>query len=157
MRAADEKRRDFRLMCFASALALLVLLATPWLTIWNDGLVYPPQIYSGVNLIDLLSAADSPLGGLATWLFRAYLLLALVCLVRPATIAAVAGSCAGVAVTVWIIIVKPESGPALPGSSIEHVNWSGAPTVAAGIWLVAACVSVAGWSTRPDSPAGDVE
>lgn len=149
MRSADEKRRDLRLMCFTASLALLVLLATPWLTIWNDGLSRPPQIYSGISLIDLLSVDDSPLGGSATWLFRAYLLLAVVCLVFPATIAAVASSCAGVGVTLFIIIVKPDSSPALSGTGIEHVNWSGAPTVAVGIWLVAACVSVAGWSTGP--------
>jgi hypothetical protein len=81
VRDADEKRRDFRLMCFAASLAPLVLLATPWLTTGNDA-----------------------------------------------------------------------SSPVFPGG-IEHVDWSGAPSVAVGIWLVAVCVSVAGWSTRPDPTA----
>jgi 4-amino-4-deoxy-L-arabinose transferase-like glycosyltransferase len=148
VRDVNEKRRDFRLMCFAASLALLVLLATPWLTTWNDRLVKPPQIYSGISLLDLLYGTDSPIGSLGPWLFRVYLLLALVCLVFPATIGAVAGSCAGFTVTVLIIIAKPASSPASPG--IEHVDWSGAPTVAVGIWLVAVCVSVAGWSTRPE-------
>jgi hypothetical protein len=136
-------------MCFAASLALLVLLATPWLTTWNDDLVKPPQVYSGMSLLDLLYGTGSPLGSLGPWLFRAYLLLALVCLVFPATIVAVAGSCAGFAVTVLIIIVKPDSPPAF-GQQIEHVDWSGAPAVAVGIWLVLVCVAVAGWSTGPD-------
>ncbi|MGW6277922.1 hypothetical protein [Kribbella sp. NPDC055071] len=151
VRDADEKRRDFRLMCFAASLALLVLLATPWLTTWNDGRVTPPQVYSGVSLMDLLYDPGTPLGSLGPWLFRGYLLLALVCLVFPATIGAVIGSCAGFAVTVLIIIVKPDSSASSP--SIEHVDWSGAPGVAAGIWLVTACVAVAGWSARSEPAA----
>jgi hypothetical protein len=38
VRDVDEKRRDFRLMCFAASLALLVLLATPSLTTDTSGL-----------------------------------------------------------------------------------------------------------------------
>ncbi|MEU0092684.1 hypothetical protein [Kribbella sp. NPDC006257] len=154
MRDANQKWRDFRLMCFAASLALLVLLATPWLTTWNDGLVKPPQIYSGISLLDILSAADtsSPMGSAGPWLFRTYLLLALVCLVSPATVAALAASCAGFAVTVLIIVIKPDSSPVSPG--IEQIDWSGAPTVAVGIWLVAVCVSMAGWYTRPDPATG---
>lgn len=148
VRDVNEKWRDFRLMCFAASLALLVVLATPWLTTWNDGIVKPPRIYSGISLLDLLYGTDAPMGSSGPWLFRAFLLLVLVCLVFPATVGAVAASCAGFAVTVAIIIVKPASSPASP--EIEHIDWSGAPVVAVGIWLVVVCVSVAGWSTRPE-------
>src|SRR4051794_25597457 len=52
------------------------------LTTWNDALVNPPQIYSGISLLDILSghSTSSPMGSAGPWLFRSYLLLALVCL-----------------------------------------------------------------------------
>lgn len=135
-------------MCFAASLALLVLLATPWLTIGSDAAKPPSQTYSGAGLLFSGYGTDLPMGSSGLWLFRAYLLLALVCLVFPATISAVVASCAGFAVTVLIIIIKPEPSPA-SSSGIEYVDWNGAPTIAVGIWVVAVFVSVAGWSTGP--------
>jgi hypothetical protein len=151
-RGDDERWRDFRLMGFAASLATLVMLATPWLTIWDDGTETPTGIYSGIGMIELqqgMRGPDSPLRGLGTFLFLVYLLMALVCLLFPATIAAVVCSCSGSVVTVVIIMINLESVSASwSASNVHQVDWTGAPTVAVGIWLVAAFVAAGAWSAR---------
>ncbi|MFG1623852.1 hypothetical protein [Kribbella sp. NPDC049227] len=149
--SGDEgKRRDFRLMGFAASLALLVMLATPWLTTWDNNGKNPTRIYTAISMIELQHGVDgprSPMGGAGTLLFVVYLLLTLACLVFPATIVAVVCSCLGPVVTVVIMMMKPDSDALLSGV-VSHVDWTGAPTVAVAVWLVAAFVAAAGWSAR---------
>ncbi|WP_405056470.1 hypothetical protein OG474_27475 [Kribbella sp. NBC_01505] len=140
-------------MGVVASLALLVLLGFRWLTTWNESFLKPPRTYGGLTLTNLLSNAGSPLGDSGTWLFRIYLLLALVCLVLPATIAAVAASCAGFATTVLLIIVKPDPTPTIP-YGVAHADWSALPALAVVLWVVAVCVSFAGWSTQPARTTG---
>ncbi|GAB3936197.1 hypothetical protein GCM10029976_047590 [Kribbella albertanoniae] len=152
-----EKRRDYRLMGFATALALLVLLAMPWLTTWGAREGRPTRVYSGIRLIKLYPDAGGDSAAIwgassahENWLsvlFIAYLLLAVTCLIFPATAKALTCSCLGFVVTVVIILAKPDSYS--PGRIVRHhVDWTGASTMAAGIWLVSVFVAYVGWSAR---------
>ncbi|WP_410789481.1 hypothetical protein [Kribbella sp. C-35] len=142
---SDESRRQhFRLMGFAVSLALLVVLAPPWLTAWEDAGRPRIRLFSGISLIEL-PGGPLPLGGLGTVLFLAYLVLMLAFLLFPATIVAVVCSFAGTVVTIVIMMVEPNPAYSWTDKTYQ-VEWTGAPVVAVGIWLVAAVVAVAGWS-----------
>lgn len=151
-RGDEEKRRSFRLMGFSVALALLVTLAMPWLTTWDDRAESPTRIYSGISLIqppDPGGITRLPQDVFTGFLFGVYVLAALICLVLPATLSALVSSGAGLVVSVTILVVNRDTydGPPL-GGNVHHADWTGASTVAIGLWLVALFVSTAGWWYR---------
>ncbi|RZT28197.1 hypothetical protein EV649_1974 [Kribbella sp. VKM Ac-2569] len=145
----ESKRQHVRLMGFAVSLALLVVLAPPWLTAWREDGRTPTELYSGISLIGIeLLGGPTPLGHLGAVLLVVCLLLMLAYLLSPATIVAVASSFAGSILTIVIMMLEPDPGYTLTNWRDEtyQVEWTGAPIVAVGIWLVAAVVALAGWS-----------
>ena len=137
-RAADTdqlKELQFRLMGFATGLALLVVLAPTWFVL-DRGTSMTIDVYGGTSLFGLAPGKDAPLGPLGVVLLLGYLLLALSLLLAPAesTYALVAGI-AGLVITVVIVV----TGKAL--SDFTDLHWTGAPFVALGIWLLAIIVS----------------
>ncbi|MGY4772023.1 hypothetical protein ACXC9Q_34395 [Kribbella sp. CWNU-51] len=137
-RAADTdqlKELQFRLMGFATGLALLVVLAPTWFVL-DRGTSMTIDVYGGTSLFGLAPGKDAPLGPLGVVLLLGYLLLAVSLLLAPAesTYALVAGI-AGLVITVVIIV----TGKAL--SDFTDLHWTGAPFVALGIWLLAIIVS----------------
>jgi len=134
------KELEFRLMGFATGLALLVVLAPPWF-VRDRGTSRTIDTYGGTSLLGLTPGKDAPLGLLGVVLLLCYLLFALSLLLAPAesTYALVAGI-AGLVVTLVIIV----AGKAL--SDFSDMSWTGAPFVALGIWLVALAVSGAAHS-----------
>lgn len=137
-RAADTdqlKELQFRLMGFATGLALLVVLAPTWFVL-DRGTSMTIDVYGGTSLFGLAPGKDAPLGPLGVVLLLGYLLLALSLLLAPAEsgYALVAGI-AGLVITVVIIV----TGKAL--SDFTDLHWTGAPFVALGIWLLAIIVS----------------
>jgi sugar phosphate permease len=129
-------RLQFRLMGFGIGLALLVTLAPTWLTIRSrsrDEL----RLYSGISLLGLTPDSKSPMEALGTVLFLAYLLLALgFLLARPETGAPVLMGIAGLVVTIVVVANQPQ------GTIRQTVDWTGAPTVALGLWVLAVLVSI---------------
>jgi hypothetical protein len=127
----ELKRLQFRLMGFATGLALVVLLAPAWLTNGTES-GRSSRMYSGMGLIGLTPGAEPPMGALGTVLFLGYLLLALALLVLPTeTPYALSAGIAGLVVTFVIVVNQPEA----RGSQVVHST--GAPAVALGIWLLA--------------------
>ena len=120
------------------SLALLVVLAPPWLTAWEDDGRSPLRLYSGISLIEVS-------GGSGTVLLIAYLVLMLTFLLLPATIVGVVCSLAGLVVTIVSMMVEPNPAPTWNDQTYQ-VAWTGAPIVAAVVWLVAVLVASAGWS-----------
>jgi hypothetical protein len=130
--SGELKRMQFRLMGFAIGLALLITLAPTWLTTRSEYARTGTRIYSGMSLLGLTPGAESPMGALGTVLFLAYLLLALALLVLPIeTPYALVAGIAGLVITFVIVVNQPE------GTDSRHVDWTGAPAVALGIWLLA--------------------
>lgn len=122
----------FQLLGFATALAVLVTLAPTWLVreYSRSGI----QIHSGLGMIK-----DSrPIGGVGNYLFFAYVVLALVALAAPATVAAFSCAYAGLVDTIVIVLLKPR------GDDSE-VGWTGAPVLALGLWLILAVINHVGW------------
>ncbi|MFG1909580.1 hypothetical protein [Kribbella sp. NPDC048928] len=142
----ETRHQHLRLMGFAVSLALLVLLAPPWLTVWGDDRSAPTSLYSGIGLIEVFGGG-SPLGGWGTALLLTYLVLILVGLLFPATTGAVLSAFAGIVVTIVIMLLEPNREDALSGLTYQ-VAFTGSPVVAVGVWLVAVVVALAGWSTR---------
>ncbi|WP_328519335.1 hypothetical protein [Kribbella sp. NBC_00359] len=139
-RAADRdqlKELEFRLMGFATGLALLVVLAPTWF-VRDRGTSRIIDVYGGTSLFGLAPEKDAPLGPLGVVLLLGYLVLALSLLLAPAesTYVLVAGI-AGLVITLVIVL----TGKAL--SDFADLHWTGAPFVALGIWLLAVFVSVA--------------
>jgi hypothetical protein len=129
-------RLQFRLMGFGIGLALLVTLAPTWLTRHSRS-VDELRLYSGISLLGLTPGSKSPMEALGTVLFLLYLLLALgFLLVRPETGAAVLMGIAGLVVTIVVVANEPD------GSIRTTVSWTGAPTVAIGLWILATVVSI---------------
>ncbi|MEV0797451.1 hypothetical protein AB0I34_07170 [Kribbella sp. NPDC050281] len=132
----ELKRLQFRLMGFAIGLALLVTLAPTWLTTHGESSRSTIRIYSGISLFGLTPGADSPMGALGTVLFLLFLLLALaLLLVPPETLVALIAGTAGLVATFVILVNQPES-------ATREADWTGAPAVALGLWMLA--VTVAG-------------
>ncbi|TCC44604.1 hypothetical protein E0H75_34130 [Kribbella capetownensis] len=138
-RLPELKELQFRLAGFAVGLALLVTLAPTWLTRdYGDGQL----IYSGIGMIHFTDhSPKSPMGGLGTFLFLLYLVLALAALLPPTeTIFALVRGGAGLVVTILILVSKPDH---------PTLGWTGAPVVALGLWLLAVVVAgVARTTTR---------
>ena len=90
------------------------------------------------------------MGALGTVLFLAYLVLAVALLVLPTeTPYALVAAIAGLVVTFVVVVNQPE----VRGSQI--VEWTGAPAVALGIWLLAIILAgIARATTRSGSGAG---
>ncbi|WP_350274563.1 hypothetical protein [Kribbella sp. HUAS MG21] len=131
----ELSRLQFRLMGFGIGLALLVTLAPTWLTrsLSQDEL----RLYSGISLLGLTPDAKSPMEALGTVLFLLYVALALAfLLVRPETGAPVLIGIAGLVVTIVIVANQPD------GSIRTREDWTGAPAVALGLWIIATVVSV---------------
>ncbi|TCO44388.1 hypothetical protein EV646_110101 [Kribbella antiqua] len=142
--SGELRRLQFRLMGFAIGLALLVTLAPTWLTTRSEYARAGTRIYSGISLFGLTPGSDSPMGALGTVLFLLYLLLALGLLVTaPETVFALVAGIAGLVVTFMVVVNQPEKDESV------HVDWTGAPTVALGLWLLAVVVAgVARTTTR---------
>ena len=139
----ELKRVQFRLMGFAIGLSLLVLLAPTWLITRTES-GRSGRIYSGMSLLGLTPGADSPMGALGTFLVLVYLLLALALLVVPAeTPYALVAGIGGLVATFVIVVNQPEA------RGTQVIDWSGAPAVALGIWLLAIVLAgVARTTTR---------
>lgn len=129
------KELEFRLMGFATGLALLVVLAPPWF-VRDRGTSRTIDTYGGTSLFGLTPGKDAPLGPLGVVLLLCYVVLALSLLLATAgsTYALVAGI-TGLVVTFVILV----AGKAL--SDFSDMSWTGAPFVALGIWLVALVVT----------------
>lgn len=123
----------FQLLGFAAALAVLVTLAPTWMVV-RDGTVVT-SVHSGLGMI----RDNYSMNAVGTYLFIAYIILALVALLGPTTIAAVISSYAGLVVTAVIMLLRPDS------FGTVKVGWTGAPAVALGLWLVLVAVAHAGW------------
>ncbi|MET9274487.1 hypothetical protein [Kribbella sp. NPDC003557] len=122
----------FQLLGYTTALALLITLVPTWLVRDHGrGL----QLFTGFGMV---RHADI-LGSAANLLFIAYLVLALVALATPTKLAAFVCAYAGLAVSIVIVLLKPESG------SYDEVWWTGAPVLAIGLWLILAVVNTIGW------------
>jgi hypothetical protein len=123
----------FQLLGYATSLAVLITLTPNWLTreYGRDSL----RLFSGFGMV----RDAKVLGSAANWLFIAYLVLALVTLAVPTTIAAFACAYAGLVDTIVIVLLKPES------DSYDEYTWSGAPVLAIGLWLLVAILNTAGW------------
>jgi hypothetical protein len=139
--SGELRRLQFRLMGFAIGLALLVTLAPTWLTTRSEYARAGTRIYSGISLFGLTPGSDSPMGALGTVLFLLYLLLALV---LPAeTPYALIAAIAGLVVTFAVVVNQPQLDESV------HVDWTGAPAVALGMWLLAVILAgVARTTTR---------
>jgi len=123
---------QFRLMGFGVGLALLVLLAPAWFVKHTSRQTI--DVSSGTSLFGLTPGEDAPMGVLGTVLLLSYLLLALSLLLLPpdTTYVLVAGI-VGLVVTSVILVNQPQ------GSA--EVDWTGAPFVALGFWLLAVILS----------------
>lgn len=145
VRHDESESERYRLMGFAVALALLVLLTPPWLTEWsNSGKSARTTIYSGIDIFN-----ESPLDGLGVFLFLVYLLAAVGILLYPATIVAVVGSLAGVVATLVVMVTSPTTWEIGPSDSY-YLDTTGTPIVAVGIWVISGVVALIGWSaSRP--------
>jgi hypothetical protein len=123
----------FQLLGYSTALGLLITLTPTWLIReYSRGYL---SLYSGFGM-----ARDAPiLGSAANYLFIAYLVLALVALATPTTIAAFACAYAGLVDTIVIVLLKPR------GDEGTDVGWTGAPFLAIGLWLVLAVINHVGW------------
>lgn len=123
----------FQLLGYATALGVLITLTPTWLIReYSRGDL---RLYSGFGM-----ARDaSILGSAANYLFVAYLLLSLVALATPTTIAAFACAYAGLVDTVVIVLLKPG------GEDGTDIGWTGAPFLAIGLWLVLAVINHVGW------------
>lgn len=131
----ELSRLKFRLMGFGIGLALLVTLAPTWLTKHRWGETAERQLYSGISFLGLTPDADSPMKALGTLLFVTYLLLALaLLLIEPHTGTTVLVGIAGLVVTIVAVANKPD-GPRVT------TDWTGAPAVALGLWILAIVVS----------------
>jgi hypothetical protein len=126
----------FQLLGYTTALALLVALTPTWLIReYGRGEL---RLYSGFGML-----RDAPiLGSAANYLFIAYLLLAVVALATPTTIAAFACAYAGLVDTIVIVLLKPG------GEDGTDINWTGAPYLAIALWLVLAVINHLGWYDR---------
>lgn len=134
--AGALSRLQFRLMGFGIGLALLVTLAPTWLTT-RSGLRDELRLYSGISLLGLTPGTKSPMEALGTVLFLAYVVLALgLLLARPESGAPVLIGAAGLVVTIVVIANQPE------GTIRRSVDWTGAPAVALGLWVLAVIFSV---------------
>jgi hypothetical protein len=122
----------FQLLGYATALAVLVTLTPTWLTReFGDGVL----VYSGFGM-----ARDAKiLGSAANLLFIAYIVLVLVALALPTTIAAFACAYAGLVDTIGIVLLKPDE------SRYSDIGWTGAPVLAIGLWLLLAVLNHIGW------------
>jgi hypothetical protein len=131
-RPGGELRRvQFRLMGFGIGLSLLVLLAPTWLTTRSEN-GRSSRVYSGMSMFGLTPGDESPMGALGTVLFLAYLVLALALLVLPPeTPYALGAGIAGLVVTFVVVVNQPEA------SRSQIIDWTGAPAVALGVWLLA--------------------
>lgn len=133
----ELQRLKFRVMGFTLGLVLIALLAPTWLTRdrSREGLT---DVASGVWLAGLM-------GGLGTFLVLAYVSLAVGLLVlSPETTSAMVAAIAGLAVTLIVLVNKPED------TRRVDIEWTSAPFVAMLLWLIAIILSViARRSTRP--------
>jgi len=123
----------FQLLGYATALAVLVTLTPTWLIreYGRDSL----RIYSGLGM-----ARDAePLGSAANWLFIAYAVLVVVALAAPTTLASFVCAYVGLADTIVIVLLKPDSG------EYSEFGWTGAPVLAIGLWLVLGVLNTIGW------------
>ncbi|MDX6259567.1 MAG: hypothetical protein QOH84_1255 [Kribbellaceae bacterium] len=147
-RQVEARYLRLRLMGVAVSLELLAVLVMPWVNTSYEWGSPSPRSYRGLALID---GSQSPLGGRGEFLIIAYLMLALVCLLFPATIIAVVGSVAGPVVTIIIVLSTPARLDVYFHDDL-HVDLTWGPFVAVGIWVVGAVVAMNGWSaTRPAS------
>jgi hypothetical protein len=123
----------FQMLGYATALAVLIVLTPTWLIrdFGRSGM----QLRSGLGMV----RDGHVLGGLGNYLFIAYVVLALVALVCPATIAGFACAYAGLADTIVIVLLKPD------GSDYAEIGWTGAPALALGLWLALAFINHIGW------------
>jgi hypothetical protein len=128
---------QYRLMGFATGLALLVALAPTWFVRDRDtNRIF--DLYSGTSLFGFAPDKDAPLGALGVVLVLVYVALALSLLVAPAeSTYGLVAAIAGLAVTLVIVV----AGKAL--SDYGDMSWTGAPFIALGIWVVAVLVSIA--------------
>jgi len=131
----ELKRVHFRLMGFATGLALLVLLAPAWFDrgLWTRR---SENAYGGTSLLGLAPDTRAPMGTIGILLLLCYLVLAVSLLAAPAesTYALVCGI-AGLVVTLVIVL----AGKAL--SDFAELSWTGAPFITLGVWLLAIIVS----------------
>ncbi|WP_329001561.1 hypothetical protein OHA18_01200 [Kribbella sp. NBC_00709] len=123
----------FQLLGYATALGVLITLTPTWLIReYSRGDL---RLYSGFGM-----AHDARiLGSAANWLFIVYLVLTLVALATPTTVAAFACAYAGLVDTVVIVLLKPG------GEDGADLGWTGAPFLAIGLWLVLAVINHIGW------------
>ncbi|MFF0342156.1 hypothetical protein [Kribbella sp. NPDC004875] len=123
----------FQLLGYATALAVLVTLTPTWLIreYSRDSL----RIYSGFSM----TRDAELLGSAANWLFIAYALLVLVALAMPTTVASFVCAYLGLADTIVIVLLKPDS------SEYSEYGWTGAPVLAIGLWLVLGVLNTIGW------------
>jgi hypothetical protein len=128
----ELQQLQFRLMGFAVGLALLVLLAPAWFV--NHSSRQTIAVSSGTSLFGLTPGEEAPMGVLGTVLLLTYLLLALSLLLLPpdTTYALVAGI-VGLVVTLVILVNQPQTS--------ADVDWTGAPFVALGFWLLTIVLS----------------
>jgi hypothetical protein len=127
-------RLRYQMLGYTTALALLVTLVPTWLgREWGRNNLH---WHTGFGLV--LDAHW--LGSAAHLLFAAYVVLALVALAAPTTIAAFTCAWVGLADTIVIVVLKPES-----AGYDDKIWWTGAPVLAIGLWLVLAVVNTAGW------------
>jgi hypothetical protein len=127
------QRLRFQLLGYSTALAVLVTLTPTWLT--REYSRSSPHLYTGFGM-----ARDATiLGSAANLLFIAYVVLALVALATPTTVAAFACAYAGLVDTIVIVVLKPD------GSRHTEIGWTGAPILALGLWLLLAVINHVGW------------
>jgi hypothetical protein len=133
----EFKGHQYRLMGFATGLALLVALAPTWFVRDRDtNRIF--DLYSGTSLFGFAPDKDAPLGALGVVLVLVYVALALSLLVAPAESAyGLVAGIAGLVVTLVIVL----AGKAL--ADYGDMSWTGAPFIALGIWAVAVLVSIA--------------
>ncbi|MER7248952.1 hypothetical protein [Kribbella sp. NPDC000426] len=123
----------YQLLGYATALGVLITLTPTWLIReYSRGYL---QLHSGFGMM----REARILGSAANWLFILYLVVCLVALAAPATIAAFACAYAGLVDTVVIVLLKPG------GDEGTDIGWTGAPFLAIGLWLVLAVVNHVGW------------
>lgn len=131
---SDILELKFRLMGFGIGLALLVTLTPTWLTWQPYSRLSDLELYSGISLLGLTPGADSPMQGLGTVLFLAYVLLALGLLIAAHPGATLLMGLAGLVVSLVVVLHRPEA-------HFVTIGWTGAPAVALGLWALAVVVS----------------
>ncbi|TDD54511.1 hypothetical protein E1263_27105 [Kribbella antibiotica] len=133
--AGEFRQRQFRMMLFTTATALLALLAPTWYVVTsNDPMPHLVDTHSGISLF--AGAGDAITGGpLGPVPVLVYILLAVtLMLVRAATVTGILASLAGAVMTIVIVVNRPES------KGTTEVEWTGALVVVIALWLLSAAI-----------------